>query len=47
MADLSSASAQSLEGRGRHFNFNKLQAVLCMAASAAVSLSVLAWIILR
>lgn len=28
---------------GSSFNFNKLQAVLCMASSAAVSIGLIAW----
>lgn len=31
--------------KGRHFNFYKLQAVLCMAASALVSIGFVAWVI--
>lgn len=30
-----------------HFNFNKLQAVLCMAASAAVSVGLITWAVSR
>lgn len=29
----------------KRFNYNKLQAVLCIVASAAVSLAVLYWIV--
>jgi len=29
----------------RRFNFNKLQAVLCIVASAAISVTVLYWIV--
>jgi hypothetical protein len=46
MANLSRAEAQTLEGNGRHFNFNKLQAVLCMVASAALTLSLVVWAVL-
>ncbi|MDO9215627.1 MAG: hypothetical protein Q7U14_00040 [Lacisediminimonas sp.] len=45
MRDSTGSTARALPGKSRQFNFSKLQAVLCMAASAAVSIALLAWAI--
>ncbi|SNT11535.1 hypothetical protein SAMN06265795_11472 [Noviherbaspirillum humi] len=37
------SNAEALNHDAKGFNFAKLQAVLCMAASAAVSISLLVW----
>lgn len=37
------AAAFQAEEKAPGFNFNKLQAVLCMAASAAVSMGLIIW----
>lgn len=38
-------SENTIKAQARNFNFNKLQAVLCMAASAAVSVALIVWAI--
>ena len=45
MRDSRSCTAQSMTGKGRQFNFNKLQAVLCMVASAAIGIALVVWLI--
>jgi hypothetical protein len=35
--------AKTEQPAASHFNFNKLQAVLCMAASAAASVALIVW----
>jgi hypothetical protein len=37
------AAAFHAKEKAPRFNFNKLQAVLCMAASAAVSIGLIIW----
>lgn len=36
-------SVESLASKANSFNINKLQAVMCIAASATVSISLIAW----
>jgi hypothetical protein len=39
------AAARSATGKATTFNYNKLQAAACMAASAVVSIALITWVI--
>ncbi|WP_161993181.1 hypothetical protein [Lacisediminimonas profundi] len=45
MPDSTGSTAQTSSSKGRQFNVNKLQAALSMAASAAVTIALVAWAI--